>query len=150
MATNAVVVDASVAVKWHLITEDDALVSGRVLAAYVKGGFDMHAPQHIRYEVPSAITIASRGRQPRLSVDEARDAIDEFLDIRMTLYSDDDLVREAFAAVQKFGCAFYDGLYVALAQRLALPFVTADRKLYDLIADAPGAVWIADWETPGG
>ena len=150
MATDAVVVDASVAVKWHLTSETDAQVSGHVLAAYTRGVLGLHAPQHIHYEVPSAITIASRGRQPRLSVDEARTAIDEFLGIRITLHSDDVLVRDAFELAQQHGCAFYDGLYVALAQRMGLPFVTADRKLYELVRLLPGVVWIADWALPAG
>jgi predicted nucleic acid-binding protein len=47
----------------------------------------------------------------------------------------------------------YDTLYLALAERLNIPLVTADRKLYDRASSAArdsGLVrWIADTESAG-
>jgi len=46
------------------------------------------------------------------------------------------------------GCALYDALYLALSQRLAIPFITADGKLYRMIRHLPYVVWIGDY-SPG-
>jgi predicted nucleic acid-binding protein len=148
LATDALVVDASIAVKWYLPDETDATTAQSVLIAYQSEGLALFAPLHIRYEVPSAIAVARR--RGRIGVAASEAMLASFLDLDFLLTHDDQLVREAFAAAQQYGCAFYDGLYVALAQRLGLPFVTADRKLYDLVAFAPGTVWIADWALPAG
>ena len=45
----------------------------------------------------------------------------------------------------QYGCAFYDGLYLALAERLNLRLITADRKFYDLVSVHPLVLWITDY-----
>ncbi|MBI2760227.1 MAG: hypothetical protein HYX51_02230 [Chloroflexi bacterium] len=56
------------------------------------------------------------------------------------------LVVAAFAVVQQYGCAFYDGLYLALAQRLGVRFILADRPFYNLIQQLPFVVWLGDYD----
>jgi len=51
----------------------------------------------------------------------------------------------AYPLVHQYDCALYDALYLALAQQLALPFVTADRRLYERIRHLSYAVWIGDY-----
>jgi predicted nucleic acid-binding protein len=50
-----------------------------------------------------------------------------------------------------YGTTVYDGCYVALAQRLAIPCVTADKKLVSLFANRPGfqIYWLGDFLKPG-
>jgi len=139
------VVDASVAVKWHLITEEDAEHAKRLLLALGEGTITLFAPEHIRYEVPSAITVATRGANPRLTAAKGRAAVSEFLALPLWTVSDDELVTCAYEAAQQYGIAFYDGLYVALAQRLSLPMVMADTRLHELVRHLPGMLWITDW-----
>ncbi len=61
MATAAelLVVDASVATKWHLTDKDDADKALALLTRYTRGEVYLIAPQHIRSEIPSAITVAN-------------------------------------------------------------------------------------------
>jgi len=42
-------------------------------------------------------------------------------------------------------CAIYDALYLALAQRLGSPFITADYKLYRSVRHLPEVIWIAQY-----
>ena len=68
------VVDASVASKWHLPDEAAADIAFLLLDRFADGTVQLIAPQHIRSEVPSAITVATRGRQPRLTPEQGNAA----------------------------------------------------------------------------
>lgn len=71
------VVDASVAAKWVLKDEADARPAEILLADFRESRIQLIAPGHIHYEVPSAVRSAVRSR--RITVDQARTAIDIFL-----------------------------------------------------------------------
>jgi predicted nucleic acid-binding protein len=139
------VVDASVATKWHLPDEADADRAFTLLERYAAGQVQLIAPQQIRSEVPSAITVATRGRQARISPEHGAAAIEEFLALALPTVDDDQLVRAAYAAAQDYGCAFYDGLYLALAERLVVRFILADGRFYPLIRHLPRVVWLGDY-----
>ncbi len=142
------VVDASVATKWHLPDESDADRALLLLDRFAGGEVQLIAPQHIGAEVPSAITVATRGRHARLRPDQADAAIDEFLAIALPTVDDDQLVRAAAAAAHEYGCAYYDGLYLALAQRLGVRLILADERFHVRIQHLPFVLWLADY-APG-
>lgn len=144
----ALVVDASVAVKWHLPDEDDVAAANRLLVAFAAGDLGLVAPDVIHLEVASAITAATLGNRPRISTAEGRAAIAAFLGTAIDTRPGSDLVIAAFGLVQAHGCAFYDALYLALAQRLRLPFVTADRRFYRRTGHLPEVVMLADYPLP--
>jgi predicted nucleic acid-binding protein len=144
-ARGALVVDASVAVKWHLPDEDDADRALLLLDAFQRGLTDLLAPYHIRYEVGSAITVATLGRRPRLSRQSGELATAEFLALRLRTYTDRNLIPTAFALVHAHGCAFYDALYLALAQRLGIPFITADCRFHQRLGHLPDVIWLTDY-----
>ncbi len=151
-AAETLVVDASVATKWHLTDEPDAALALALLDRFADGQVRLVAPQHIRSEVPSAITVTTRLRQPRLTREQGTAAIAEFLALALPTYDDDQLVGAAYEVAHQYGCAFYDGLYLALAQRLGLRFILADERFYALIRRLPFVVWLADYDAaaPGG
>lgn len=140
-----VVVDASVATKWHLPDETDADIALLLLDRFASGEVQLIAPQHIRSEVPSAITVATRGRQARLTREQGDAAVDEFLGIALPTVDDDQLVRATYATAYEYGCAYYDGLYLALAQRLGVRFILADDRFYRLIRHLPFVTWLSDY-----
>jgi predicted nucleic acid-binding protein len=149
-AAEAFVVDASVAAKWHLkgeVYDDQARL---LLTRLGEGRAALAAPSQIRYEVPAAITAATLGRAPRLSHEDGLSAIAEFLRLPLVPYDDSGLilVLGAYALVHRHGIAFYDALYLALAQRLAVPLLTADRRLYQRIGRLREVVWLGDYQ-PG-
>lgn len=144
-APYALVVDASVATKWHLTDEEYNDEATLIINRFAQGEVELVAPEHIRYEVPSAITVATLGRKPRLSVDQGREAIAEFLALGIKTVRDNDLVLAAYPLAHRYGCALYDALYLALADRLGMQFITADSKLYRLIRDLPFVLWIGDY-----
>ena len=144
-------VDASVATKWYLTDEADANIADVLLTSYGRGEIALTAPQHIRSEVPSAITVATRvvprgQQQPRRTVEQGAQAIADFLALALPTVDDDELVGAAYAAAQHYGCAYYDGLYLALALRLGVRFIIADHRFYELIRHLSFVVWLADYE----
>ncbi|MBI2849402.1 MAG: type II toxin-antitoxin system VapC family toxin [Chloroflexi bacterium] len=141
----AVVVDASVAAKWHLADEEHAEKAILLLTRFAQGKTDLLAPDYIRYEVPSAIAVATQGRKPRISQEQGGEAIEEFLGLGIKTMDSEELIRAAYPLVRQYGCALYDALYLALAQRLALPLITADVKLYRRIRHLPDVLWIGDY-----
>jgi len=153
MASTAelLVVDASVATKWYLTDEPYADLALALLQRFGRGEVYLVAPQHIRAEVPSAIMVATKAilrgqQQPRRTVDQGATAIADFLALGLPTVDDDALIVAAYEAAQQHGCAFYDGLYLALAQRMGVRFILADERFHALIRHLPIVVWLADYD----
>ncbi len=142
-ATNQLVLDASLGVKWNLADEDHSDLAQDLLRQYRAGEVGLIAPEHIHYEVFNALTVASRRR--RLTQEEAVVATDEFLRLLIPTVADAALLRAARTLAYRWGCAFYDGLYLALAERLNIRLITADRKFHTLIASHPLVLWITGY-----
>lgn len=137
--------DASVAATWYL-TDEQFVAECRVLFdRFVAGSLGVIAPLHIQYEVPNAIMVATRRQPPRLSEQQARAAIRDFIDLGVPTVHDEALVLAAMGLAYQHGCAFYDGLYLALSERLSRPLLTADNKLYQVVGHLPNVVWIGDY-----
>ena len=138
------VVDASVAVKWQLRDEPDADLALAVLADFRDGHTQFVAPAQLRYEVASAIRNALR--MNRLTIADGRTAISEFLAWGIPVVDDDALIGAAYLEAVRFGCSFYDGLYLALANRLGSPFVFADNHLRNALGTQfLQALWLTDY-----
>jgi predicted nucleic acid-binding protein len=135
-----------------LTDESDADLALALLVRFGRGEVQLIAPRHIRSEVPSAITVATcmvpRGRQqPRRTAEQGAQAIADFLALQLPTVDDDPLVVAAYDVAQQYGCAFYDGLYLALAQRLGVRFILADDRFYRLIRHLPFVVWLGDYNS---
>ena len=139
------VLDASVAAKWYLTDEQFVAESRLLFERFIAGSLAFVAPLHIQYEIPNAIMVASRRQPPRLSEQEARIAIRDFIDLAIPTVHDEALVSAAMGLAYQHGCAFYDGMYVALSERLSRPLITADHKLYQIVGHLPNVIWIADY-----
>jgi len=104
------------------------------------------APDHIRYEVANALRVAAlRGR---VSQPEGRTAASAFLSWRIPTVRTDKLIIAAYDAAAEFGCALYDGLYLALAQATNSPLIYAEDALRRRLGGTfPLALWIGDYSS---
>ncbi|MGH2533375.1 MAG: type II toxin-antitoxin system VapC family toxin [Thermomicrobiales bacterium] len=140
------VVDASVAIKWQLSDEQDSDVAERLLRDFLADRVLLIAPDHIRYEVANALRTAVRTR--RLTADEARAALEQFLIWHIPTVADDDLILAGFDQSTRFGCSLYDALYLALAEQSNCPLIFADPRLRNTLAGRfPLAHWLSDYQS---
>lgn len=138
------VLDASIAFKWYLDDEEHVDDARAILASYVRNEIALLAPEHIRYEVPNALLVAAN--RQRLDLPTANLAVSNFLATRISTAGDYAMLTSAFDYATRFKCAFYDALYLVMADRFECPFVHADRRLHNTLAGRfPRELWIEDY-----
>lgn len=121
---SAVVVDASVAVKW-IVDED-----GSDAAAALLDGRPIHAPDLLYVETANALwAIHRRGAIPR---DAVREGVAWLRAAPILRHADaPGLAARAAAIALDLDHPVYDCLYLAVAIDAGLPLVTADRRFLD-------------------
>lgn len=127
------VVDTSVAVKWHLDEElsDEA---ARLLDSVGRTVSELLAPGTIQPEFFN--TFWQRYRRRDVSLDEVRQGWNDFVSGGpITLYAPEDLMPRAAEITLETGVIVYDALFLALAEDSEATFVTADGKLLRTVED---------------
>jgi predicted nucleic acid-binding protein len=147
-ATPAVVVDASVAVKW-LVPEEDYTAQARQLLADSMT-IALVGPPQLFGEVGSVLYQRTRLRDDPLPLAEADRLLGQFLALQITLLAPPGLYERALVFGRQVGIrSYYDSLNVVLAQLLGTTLWTDDRDLLrDLGAAAPWVRWIRDYPQP--
>ncbi len=144
---NAIIIDASVAVKWP-ITEPYT-IEARALRDYaLRQAIPLIAPALFGYEVTSV--LKRKVSEGLLTLADAQLALTGILAIvqlrpfsrplALRVLEISDLVRQRLA---------YDAQYVAFAQQLGCDFWTADKNFYDDARTAfPQVQWIGTYQSP--
>ena len=104
------VLDASVAVKWHLRDEEHPTIALQLLADFRDGKVALLAPDHIRYEVASAVRVAVL--RNRLAVEEGRRSLADFYGWRIPTVGGESLIFFAYDQALQLNCSLYDALYL--------------------------------------
>lgn len=123
----ALVVDASVAVKWLVVEEDSA--DARELVAADE---ELHVPRLLVSEVANAVW-----RKVRLSQVDRRaagDLLATMSDMPVRWHADETICGDAIRLAIAHDRPVYDMMYVALARRLGARVVTADQRLVNALA----------------
>lgn len=115
------VIDASVAVKW-VFSE-----SGSETAIHLKDTYTFHAPELIFPEVANVIRKKIR-RGETLPV-AGRLAIRGLMQAGIELHGMRALADMALEIAEALDHSAYDCFYLALAEELAVPFITADDRI---------------------
>jgi predicted nucleic acid-binding protein len=126
------VVDASVVLKWF-VDEPESLQA----RALVEEADAFAAPDLIIAEV--ANVFWRKGRLGETSSAQATEALEELM-VEIDLFvACGELWSAAFRASEVLDHPVYDCFYLALAQRLDAPLVTADKRLLAQVARTPFA-----------
>jgi predicted nucleic acid-binding protein len=133
------VADTSVIVKLFL-----AEVHSDAAERLIRGSHELHAPAHAPAEF--ANTLWKHARLGRLADDEVTDALHRYQRLGIGLHDLEHLIAEAMRLALRHDRTIYDALYVVLAQRLDAQFVTADRRLYNALAEElpETMLWVED------
>lgn len=89
------------------------------------GDGDLHAPHLLDIEVLHAIRGLAAGK--KVTPDRADAAITDFSELTITRYPHGHLRRRIWEL--RHNLTAYDATYVALAEVLSIPLVTADRRI---------------------
>jgi predicted nucleic acid-binding protein len=137
-----VVVDASVAAKWFLPEDREALVSEALalLDKYDREEVQFVVPDLFYVETASAIWKAVRaGRVSRAFGDQALDLLTQR---EFSTVASLKLLDSAFQIATAHGRTVYDCLYVALAVQTNSQLITADERLANALAARFPVKWL--------
>lgn len=138
-----VVVDASVALKWHLHDEDSTEQAYALLEACCRKQVNLSAPSLIEYEVANALRSAML--KHRLTLEEARAALIRQQRVEIKLYNFLPYSLASLDLSATAACSVYDASYAALANSLGADFITGDLRLVNkLMGHIPNVHWIGD------
>lgn len=122
------VVDASVVIKLYLTEQDDDLALDLMeVGATTTGTVGRTAPDLLYLECGNILW--QRVRRGLLAPGDAKAKLAELLTLDLTVWDANGLVERALDFSLQFEVSVYDGFYLALAELLDVPFVTADEAL---------------------
>lgn len=130
------IIDASVAFKW-LVPEEG---SDRAFALI--GAGQLNAPSLIFAEVGNALW--KRMTREQISPDSGASAQLAALEQLVVVHDDATLVPRALELGLHLGHAIYDCVYLALAERLSLPLLTADAKFLARVRERALAIEVRE------
>lgn len=121
------VVDASVAVK--LVLTDELLVDAALEVLRVAGRNASAWPLPDLFDIECSNVVRKAVVRSRLHLDQAEDALAILLELPQRRVESAVLAGAALAVALRWSVSVYDACYMALATMLAVPLVTADRRL---------------------
>jgi predicted nucleic acid-binding protein len=141
---HAVVVDASVAVKW-VVAEELSDRAHALLEDSLRAQRPVLAPPLLPIEVTNA--IYQRQRRNLITQDESRSYVATFLLLPIELIAPPDVFNRALSFARTHNLTqTYDALYAALAEAVQAELWTADERLRNALERAvPWVRWIGDY-----
>lgn len=140
---NVCVIDASVGLKLVLAEN----LSDRADALFARLVTDLPARFHVPdlFYLECSNTLWKHCRRYGYPLGQARDALGDLYALALVSTLTRELMADSFDIATRHGITTYDASYVALAERLVVPLVTADEKLVRMLAKTPYQVrWLGD------
>ncbi|MBI5674552.1 MAG: type II toxin-antitoxin system VapC family toxin [Nitrospirae bacterium] len=139
-----IVIDSGVLLKAYFPDEEGHREAQSLIRDYAKGDIIFHAPTLITYEIINACLVASR--MARFPKTRAKELMNEMLGIEIVTEDIERLKERIFDISIKHSRSAYDAAYIALAESRNLPFITADKKLFNsLKKDFAFVNWIENY-----
>ncbi len=139
---SVIVLDASVAVKWFLPSDQESLTTEAFALAqqYQAGEIDFAVPDLFWVEVTNFFWKATR--QGRCTLETAKSAVESFKTKEFPTVKSLDLVESALHIALAFQRSVYDSVYIALAVTLNTYLATADERLANAVAAKLPVKWL--------
>lgn len=127
--------DTSVAVKWF-IREEDSERAANLRHAHGRAELLLHAPDILLMELTNALRYS-----PLVSAEEIPQALRLFPGLGITIIPFDlDALISSVTLSMEHDLAVYDAYFLALAQAMEIPLITADRRMLSRLTAEDGAL----------
>jgi len=127
--------DTSVAVKWF-VPEGDSEKALGLRRAQEARELQLYAPEVLLMELANALRYSSE-----FSAQEIVDALETPFELNILLVPFSlDALNSAVTLSQESDLAVYDAYFLALAQAMEIPLITADRKMLSHLTAEDGAL----------
>lgn len=126
------VVDASVAVKWF-VPEVHSDQAERLL----ESAENLHAPDLLLSEVGNIVW--KKQRRGEITQEEAREIVYALTCVPFLIHPSLAVVEAALELAIGYDRTVYDCIYLAMAEALRCPLVTADERLFNSLQTTPHA-----------
>jgi len=137
------VVDASVLVKWFMVQDDRDLALG-LRELHTSGRSTLCIPELTFVEILNAIRYG-----PKAKEEDGAEALHVLQSLHLRVEPTDfALLRKANAVAWAYKMTIYDALYVALAEQVGYPLVTADGVLLKKMEGHSIVLRLADLKFP--
>jgi len=142
----ALVLDASVAAKWFLPSENEPLTleAKQLLDAHSRGEIAFVIPDFFWAEIGNVLWKAVRTN--RISTTRMWATLGDVTNLSVLTCASSDLIEDAMKIALRFNRSvydsLYDSLYVALAVQSSTEMVTADERLANALAAHLPVKWL--------
>lgn len=141
----SLVIDSGVLLKAYFSDEEGHKEAQNLIKDYARGNITFFAPTLITYEIINACLVASR--MTRFPKNRIKELIEEMLEIELVKEDIESLSDRIFDISSKYSISAYDGAYIALAESRQMPFLTADKRLFNKLKNHFSFVkWIKDFK----
>ncbi len=124
-----IILDSSVIAKWFFPSEEDSEIALKIRDLFLSKEISISAPILIYYEINNLIRTAIKSL--RINEKLAKEAYQGFLELDLIAYSSKELMEMTLEKAVSLDISSYDASYIALAEYLKIPLITADQKLID-------------------
>lgn len=138
-----IIIDASVVLKWYLLDEEYGQKALELLDGYVSEQLNIHAPSLLEYEVSNGLMIAMR--RGRVKDKYLLNALDGFMKLGIDFQPLSSIYSTMLGCCKTYNISVYDASYLALAGDKAIPLVTADKRLFNLVRKSKLVQWIGNF-----
>jgi predicted nucleic acid-binding protein len=131
------VLDTSVVIKWFSSHEEADLEKAlQIRDAIITNHFLVIVPDLLFYELANALR-----HNPHFTCDDVKDAIAAISDMGFAVKGVDSvLMVRALKIAYQFNTTVYDSYFMALAESLKSPFITADYRFYEKVKKSENVV----------
>lgn len=139
------ITDSSVILMAFFPDEAGQAQAQAILQAHALRRVELHAPSLLPYEIANAVLVAAR--RDRVSMETAEAILSAFEGLGISLHAAPRI--PALHLARRFNRSAYDAAYLALAEAMDRPLVTADRRLFNALSPHwPRIQWIGDFRLP--
>ncbi len=141
---SAIIVDASVGVKWFVPE-----VHSAEARAWRQGPDNLHVPAFF-FDLEIANVLWKKVQRAEITRADADLILGQLPSLPVTRHPEPPLLASAFDLASRTQRTVYDCMYLALAMQLGGRMVTSDQRLYRSLAGtswAPYVCWVADVPT---